>query len=376
MSTDSKNPTTDGTRRSIVASLAALGVTAPWLAGSRVSRDEPITLRYTSHISRTHGMFTEGFVPFAALVEKETQGRLRLQAFTDQLLHGPSDGFKAAVSGITDYTHSYIAYQPGSFKLLHAPQLPFLFPSPQVASLVVEELYPKYFKTEFERMGVYLAHVDCTSHYNIISRKPIRRLEDLRGIKIRAPGGPVAEIFLELGAVPVAITVAEMYVALQRGTIDAVAAAGPDMVSYRLHEIATYYTEVDINLLGLQFCLNRRAFDSLPADLRETLYALFRVRSQMVVQNYYNGRGLERAQNTMRDAGVQTIALDDDERLRWRAAVEPVIYRFVQRNESEGLPARKLILDMQRLSKEFGSLSNEAINQRVRNSPALGIISL
>ena len=167
--------------------------------------EEPITLRYTAHIPSSHGLYTRAFVPFAEIVERETVGRLRLEAFTDRLLHGPIDGFKAAVAGITDYTHAYGTYQPGSFKLLHATQLPFLFPTPQVASLVFEELYPRFFKAEYEHMGVYLAHCDCTSPYNIISKTPVRRLEDLRGLKIRVTGGLTADIYRELGAVPVSI---------------------------------------------------------------------------------------------------------------------------------------------------------------------------
>lgn len=195
----------DSARRNLVTSLAGLGLASPFIAGRRLSLEEPITLRYTTHVPSSHGLYTQAFIPFAELVERETQGRLRLEAFTDRLLHGPLDGFKAAVAGVTDYTHAYVTYQPGSFKLLHAPQLPFLFSSPQVASLVVEELYPRHFKAEYERMGVYLAHCDCTSPYNIISKTPIRRMEDLRGLKIRVTGGLAAEIIRELGAVPVAI---------------------------------------------------------------------------------------------------------------------------------------------------------------------------
>ena len=145
-------------------------------------------IRYTSHVPRSHGLYTEGFVPFQKLVQEEMGDRLQLIGYMDKLLHGPLDGFKASVTGISDYTHGYAGYQPGSFQLLHALQLPFLFASPPVASLVAEELYPKHFKAEYERMGVYLAHYDTTSAYSIISRRPIRTLEDMQGIKMRVHG--------------------------------------------------------------------------------------------------------------------------------------------------------------------------------------------
>ena len=367
-------PDADPTRRGLLAALAGLGATAPFIAGRRDWTEEPITLRYTSHAPRSHGLYTQAFVPFAALVERETGGRLRLAAFTDRLLHGPLDGFKAAVTGITDYTHSYITYQPGSFKLLHAPQLPFLFSSPQVASLVVEELYPRYFKTEFESMGVYLAHCDCTSPYNIISKTPIRRLEDLSGIKIRVTAGLTAEIFRELGAVPVAIAAAETYPAFQRGVIDAVSLAPSDIVAYRLQEIGPYYTRVDINVLLLHYCLNRRSFDALPDDLKATFYRLLRIRSQIAVQNYYSGPGYAHAFATLRAAGVEVFDLEQDELARWRDRVTPLKQRYIAQYEAEGLPARAVVAELEALAAEHASLTDAQINARILHSPVQGII--
>jgi TRAP-type C4-dicarboxylate transport system substrate-binding protein len=366
----------DTTRRTLLAALAGTGLVAPWLAGGRASSAEPRVLRYTSHTPRSHGLYARAFVPFAELVERETAGRLKLVAFTDQLLHDPVDGFKACVTGISDYTHGYVTYQPGSFKLLHATQLPFLFPSPQVASLVMEELHPKYFKDEYERMGVYLAHVDCTSPYNIIAKRPIRRLEDLRGVKMRVTGGLVAEIFRELGSVPVAIAAAEVYTALQRGIVDAIALSVSDMASYRLQEIGPYYTRIDLNVLALHYCMNRHAFDSLPPDLREQFYRLLRVRSQIAVQNYYSGEGDERAYATMRNGGVEIIELDDEERARFRAAVAPLKERYIAQHEAEGLPARALLEELESLAREYAPLSNAELNERVRTRPVMGIIDL
>ncbi len=376
MPSETPDTSIDSTRRNLVASLAGLGLAAPFAAGRRLSLEEPITLRYTAHVPSSHGLYTQAFLPFAELVERETQGRLRFEAFTDRMLHGPLDGFKAAVTGITDYTHAYVTYQPGSFKLLHAPQLPFLFSSPQVASLVVEELYPQHFKAEYERMGVYLAHCDCTSPYNLISKTPIRRLEDLSGRKIRVTGGLTAEILRELGAVPVAIAAAEIYPAFQRGIVDAVTLALSDIVSYRLYEIGPFYTHVDLNVILLHYCLNPRTFDSLPEDLRVSLYRLFRVRSQIAVQNYYSGSGHERALRVLRESGTETIELEQAELARWRATVAPLRERYIAQYESEGLPARAVVAHMEELAAEYSTLTNEEINDRIANSPTQGIIDL
>jgi len=365
------DPHVDTTRRRVLGALAGLAATAPFFAGDRTGREDAITLRYTAHVPRSHGLYTEGFVPFSRMVEEETGGRLRLEPFMDKLLHGALDGFKATISGVTDYTHAYATYQPGSFRLLHALQLPFLFENPPVANLIAEELYPRHFKAEYERMGVYLAHCDTTSPYNIISRDPVRRLDDLSGVKIRVTGGLTADIFQTLGAVPVVMAAAEVYTAFQRGVLDAVALGAPDMAAYRLQEIGRYFTRVDVNVTVLQYCLNRRSFDALPSDLKENFYRLLRLRGQMTSQNYYAGPHAERALSTIEEAGVTMIELTATERARFRRAVAPLKERFIAETGAEDV-----VRDLERLAAEYATMSFAEIRERVERNPIQGIIDL
>ena len=366
----SSTPEVTWTRRRIVGSLAGLVVATPIL-GLGLGRRDAVTLRYTSHVPRSHGLYRV-FQIFSQLVEEETGGRLRLEPYMDKVLHGALDGFKAATTGITDYTHGYATYQPGSFHLLHALQLPFIFPNPYVASLVSEELYPEYFKQEYERMGVYLAHCDSTSPYNIISRRPIRRLEDLRGMKIRATGGLSMRILEELGAVPTVMAAAEVYPAFQRGVVEAVALGTPDIAAYRLYENGRYFTPVGINVTVLQYCLSRRAFDGL-GDLQGDFYRLLRQRSQISARDYY---GLEaEALASMVAEGVEVIELSEEERVRWADAVKPLRERFLVEQESQGLlRARALVRDMEDLTATYATWSPEQIYEHVVREPISGII--
>lgn len=310
------------------------------------------------------------------MVEEETQGRLRIEPMMDGLLHGALDGFKASVTGLTDYTHGYTTYQPGSFHLMHGLQLPFVFPNSPVASLVAEELYPRFFKEEYEAMGVYLATCDSTSPYQVISRDPVRTLEDLDGLKIRTTGGIVAEIYRELGAVPVVMAAAEVYPALQRGIIDAVSLGVPDIASYRLQEIGKFLTRVNLNVTVLQYCLNPRSFDELPGDIRETFYRLLRVRSQMAAQDYYSGPREEGYYDALRAGGCEIMDLEPAERERWRDTLVPLRERFIAENEAEGRPVREMLTEMERLSAEYSTLSRAEIRRKVVEDPVMGIIDL
>ncbi|MCH2469119.1 MAG: TRAP transporter substrate-binding protein DctP [Gemmatimonadetes bacterium] len=363
-------------RRRVLASLLGVGAVAPFVRGSRDVTGDSVVLRYTAHIPNSHGLYGKVFLPWEELVTERTGGRIRWEHFVDKLLHGPLDGFKAVATGVTDYTHAYATYQPGSFHLTHGLQLPFLFPSPGVAALVSEELYPEYLKDEYERMGVYLAHCDSTSAYDIISKTPIRSPSDIRGLKVRATGGLTAAIIRQVGAVPVVMAAAETYTAFQRGILDAVALGGPDMAAYRLHETGNYFTRVGLTHTVLQYCLSPRTFDGLPEDLRVELYNLFRLRGQVAHRNYYGGEALDRSIETLVAGGVEIIELTPDEQQEWVDAILPLERRFIEENEARGLPAGDFVREARQRAAVYDGWTDQQLWDHILERPVQGIIAL
>ena len=363
-------------RRRVLASLLGVGAVAPFVRGSRNVTGDSVVLRYTAHIPNSHGLYGKVFLPWEEMVTERTGGRIRWEHFVDKLLHGPLDGFKAVATGVTDYTHAYATYQPGSFHLTHGLQLPFLFPNPGVAALVSEELYPEYLKGEYERMGVYLAHCDSTSAYDIISKKPIRSPSDIRGLKVRATGGLTAAIIRQVGAVPVVMAAAETYTAFQRGILDAVALGGPDMAAYRLHETGNYFTRVGLTHTVLQYCLSPRTFDGLPEDLRVELYNLFRLRGQVAHRNYYGGEALARSIETLTAGGVEIIELTPDEQQEWVDAILPLERRFIEENEARGLPAGDFVREARERAAVYEGWTDQELWDHVLERPVQGIIAL
>jgi len=353
-------------RRRVLASLLGVGAVAPFVRGSRDVTGDSVLLRYTAHIPNSHGLYGKVFLPWEEIVTERTGGRIRWEHFVDKLLHGPLDGFKAVASGVTDYTHAYATYQPGSFHLTHG----------LLAALVSEELYPEYLKDEYERMGVYLAHCDSTSAYDIISKTPIRSPADIRGLKVRATGGLTAAIIRQVGAVPVVMAAAETYTAFQRGILDAVALGGPDMAAYRLHETGNYFTRVGLTHTVLQYCLSPRTFDGLPEDLRVELYNLFRLRGQVAHRNYYGGEALDRSIETLVAGGVEVIELTPEERQEWVDAILPLEQRFIEENEARGLPAGDFVREARQRAAVYDGWTDQELWDHILERPVQGIIAL
>lgn len=332
----------------------------------------PITIRFSSHVPESHKVIQNAFLPWMKSLEKESKGKLLIKTYFSGALHGPRDGFKASVAGITDFTHGYPVWQPASFELNHAMDLPFAFPNAMVATMVGEQLYPRYFKKEYENMGVYLATYGTTSVRHLLTKKPIRKLEDLKGMKIRCAAGSQGDALKRLGAVPVFLTTADAYTGFQNGIVDGELLYDNGFVSFRLHEIGKYKTELSLAVAGTPYCLNRKTFDKLPADLKRIFYNSLRKFSQVAAIGYEE-MDVE-ARNIMKKVGIQTITLPPQEMERWKAAVMPLWEDFVKTNESKGLPAGQLIKEMKGLTKKYAPWTAEQFLKEATEHPIPGII--
>lgn len=350
--------------------LAALAL--PCMTATAVSAAETIEVRFSAYYPEHYPVFNSGWKPWEEMVTKESKGVFTFKNYLNGVLHAASHGFRATMGGVTDITHAYPGYQPASFSLAHVNDLPFIFPKTYVGPLVMEELYKKYFKAEYEKMGVYLAAWVNVSGYNLISKKPVRTMEDLKGMKIRSTGGYCSEFLQALGAVPVMMQSAETYTGLQSGVVDAVLYADGSTAAYKLHEVAKYSTKLEIMNMGVPYAMNKQFFDKLSPEQKKFFYAKLRQASQMASHAYDIDD--EVALKTMLANGVERIVLSDTEMNRMRAAVKPVWDKFIRENEAKGLPARQMMEDIQALVAKYQGYTPEQAFKHVTEKPTQGII--
>ena len=186
----------------------------------------------------------------------------------------------------------------------------------------------------------------------------------------------MAEILRQVGAIPVVLAAAETYTAFQRGILDAVAVGVADMAAYRLYETGRYYLPIRLTHTVIQYCLNPRTFDGLPADLRVPLYNLFRLRGQVAHANYYGGASVVSAIETMTAGGVETVEPTPAERQAWVDAVEPLEGRFIDKNERLGLPAAAFVREAKARAAAYAAWTDQELWDHISAHPVQGIIDL
>lgn len=332
---------------------------------------EPIALRLTSHLPEVAAQAR--FLKKAIVVlDKMSNGKLKMSVRFGGTVHKVTEGFEANRSGLTDMAACFTFLNSRAFPLTQALSLPGMFPNEAVQTLVAESLAQKYFRTEFERHQVYLNGITGNSNFNLFSNVPITTLEELKGLKVRSGTGISQQVFQALGAVPVNISSADFFSALQRGLLDSVFTSDAAARAFRINEASKHHTLTPINNLPLEWCMNKRTIDGLPADLKEVFYAWSRQLHQADSQLSFM-LASAKARELFKKQGMQLHQIAPEEWKLWQAKFDPVIEQYIKDGEAKGLPTRALVADIRAAVKKYGAMSLDQLMIESVKAPVHGV---
>jgi TRAP-type mannitol/chloroaromatic compound transport system substrate-binding protein len=260
----------------------------------------------------SHVFYKDAIPKFIERVETASGGRIKIELHPGGALVPTSGVLDALGAGVIDIADHAMFYEMGKIPLGNfAHWLPFSTKTPeQWWSLVYRYGIIDLYRQAYKPYGVYYLGPNLMGAYgNVISKKPVRTLNDFKGMTIRA-GGPVAKIYEALGASTTMVPLAEVYTSLATGVFDAVV-PGPGVKTYtdfKLHEIAKYFvlppftptstTEIDVSM---------RTWEKLPDDLKEIITTAQRATSWDYFEIQKNGD--KEAVKVMKTAGVEFIQL-------------------------------------------------------------------
>ena len=207
-----------------LALAALLAVTAFSLVlpvGGQSAFARSYTLKF-SEIGPPRGPRAEALKWWAEEVEKRSNGALKVKFFWGQTLVKSKATLKAVGSGLAEMGTINGVYTPANLPVWNLANAPFTIRDPWVGMRVWHEMRQQVpaLVMEAERNDVKILFNYATGPMHLLSvKKPIKTLEDLQGMKLRATGGAV-QLLSSLGATPVKMGFGEIYAALDRGTID------------------------------------------------------------------------------------------------------------------------------------------------------------
>lgn len=270
------------------------------------------------------------FEEFAQRVTERSGGRLSIEALAVNSIVSSTESLDAVGAGILQAQHSGPAYFTGkdaAFALLSDPQGGFETPAQMRQWMetgggldLAREIYAKY--------NAYFVGGVWYGAESLVSKKPIRKLSDLRGVKLRAPQGIGQDIFLLLGAAPVNLPGSEVYTALERGVVDASDWGTLSMnEDLGYHKLAPYPMYPGYHSMPMaDFAVNINQWNALPDDLKKLVEAeVAQFSTEMVERNRAADEAvLARAG----ELGFEAIDLPSEERRKFRELARGVWEKY------------------------------------------------
>ncbi len=334
----------------ILAAAGALLTAGCGKATAEPASQKPIELSYSIFFPPSH-IQCKTAEEWSREVEARTDGRVKITTYPGGSLTKAPQCYDGVVHGIADMGMSCFAYTLGRFPLLEGLDLPLGYPDGLAATRIATEMARKYAPKEVENVKVLYIHAHGPGI--LASRKPVRTLEDMRGLKVRATGLS-AKIVESLGGVPVAMSQPETYESLQKGVVEATLCPVETLKGWKQGEVIHSMTDSSgIGYTTAMFVvMNRKKWDSLPADIRQIIEQVSAewVDKHGEAWNQADREGAEFVQQL----GHETIPLSAEEEARWKAAVAPILEAYVKTAGEKGLPAADFLKELQEKIAEAG----------------------
>ncbi len=327
-----------------VVPMVVLVFTAVMVLGScagvkPVESPEVINLSYSNFFPATH-LHSVLAEKFCREIEKRTNGKVHITYYPGGSLTPAAGVYDGVVKGISDIGMSCLAYTVGRFPASEIVDLPHGYPSGWVATKVANEFHNKFKPREFDDVQVLYFHAHGPGVL-FTTKKPVRKLEDLKGLVIRSTGVG-AKVMEALGAKGYGASQSEAYELMSKGTIDGSFTPREVLKGWKQAEVVKYVTLCyDVgNTTDMFVVINKAKWESFPADVKKVFLDVSKewVEKHGMVWNYYDKVAIE---YFLGFPERRLIELPTDEMARWVKAAQPLIDEYIQQKSAMGLPARE-----------------------------------
>jgi tripartite ATP-independent transporter DctP family solute receptor len=285
---------------------------------------KPLKLIF-GHTWAADHFYCKGDLYFKELVEKNSKGQILIDYFPGSQLGNETEIYQATRSG----AQQMCLAAGGSFGIwwpkLLTLELPYVIRNYDHQLKVAQKMN---FLIDPEEMGaktgVRFLSIRCAKPRQLTSKRPVKNLEDLKGLKIRVGENPLQiAIWKTLGAIPIAMPGSDIYTALATGTIDAQENTFDTNYANKIHEQAKYCTLTAHMRNYNVMVINNKFWKSLTAAQRKIIQNAADKSTQYMVKAGKENE--EEYYNLLVKAGVQFIKTDLDP---WIKKVKPVWKEF------------------------------------------------
>ena len=326
-----------------VVLMSVLFLGAVSLLAAAPANAKTIDLKFATFFSPKHTLQVGVWEPWAEKIQKLTEGRVKVTMFPGGALGKPGDHYALVEKGVADIVYILQDYVPGRFPMTTAFELPFMVPNSKQGAKAMWKTFENSpdFQKEYARVKVLAFFCHPPGHFHT-TQKPIRSIDDLKGLKIRTVSPAVTDALKIYGAVPVEMPITETYTALERGVVDGTVIDWGGLEVFKLNDLVKYTTETDFYVVTMAVLMNKRKWDSLPSDIRKIISDNSGMALSLWCGDVYDATN-EPAKQRMVKSGMEVIHLPEADLHKLHALAMPQREQWVKDMQARGLDGQALL---------------------------------
>ena len=212
------------------------------------------------------------FEECAKSVEKKTNGRVQFELTSlPELGFGGGETLRVLRTGIVDVAEVYGGYVAGELPIVEILELPGIFPDPATAKKAVLAWKPHEAKILEQKVNAVMLAMALYPDQAFFSKKPLKKLEDFKGLKVRVHSVALGSLVAGLGGQPLTIAFAEAYTALERGTLDAGITGTKPGFGLRWYEVTKFLVGPISMRPHVALSINKNSWQRLPPDIQKIM---------------------------------------------------------------------------------------------------------
>lgn len=242
---------------------------APAVAGAVIALSgaaaDAKELKFSLLLPEKHVLVQNAFIPFKEEVEARSGGELQVTLYPSAVLGDGKEQLRLTEMGVADIALVVPTYTRGRYPMLETGLLPFAFESSAHGTAVIAALRDQYIEPEFDTVKLLYAATSSPTAVLTVS-KPLANLSDIEGVSLRGTGGEQNIILESLGANLVSVPASDLYVAMERGTIEGTVLSLASAPGYKLEEIVRYVNQLNFSATPITVVINQATWDGLTPE--------------------------------------------------------------------------------------------------------------
>jgi TRAP-type C4-dicarboxylate transport system substrate-binding protein len=312
-----------------------------------------LSLSMHDPLTSSNGKFYQAW---ADSISKATDGHVKITLYGSGTLASAADVGAMVESGGCDIGWVYTSYYKGQFPLTDVLTVPLSgFGDPVVSTNVLWDLYDKYPQLAAEWDSYQLLNLYANPGMIFCSSgKQIDSPDDLKGLVLRTPAGPITDYVTKLGASPIVMAPPDIYEAMQKNNISAYIFEPAGVTNFKLQDVTKFFTDMPMYDGAFGLVMNKDKWNSLPPEYQQAIMSVSGRDGSIKAAEDFKA-SVDAAKKTISDAGCTWVTVSDTDLAAFQSSANDISAAWAKSVTTDKVDGQAFLDEAKALATKYGA---------------------